>query len=103
MSTIEGTESTLQTSNFRHITMVADNGLPEAYHLEGGSNFGVWAYMTNNLLQKDGRFHYCLTPLSKIMSEEENTARQQVMSIINNNAKSSALKLLRRYHDPHEC
>ena len=104
MSTIErDTESTLQTSNFRHITMVGDSGLPEAYHLEGGSNFGVWAYRMKNLLQKDGRFHYCLTPPSKIMGEEEKTARQQVMSIINSNAKNSALKLLHRYHDPHEC
>jgi hypothetical protein len=104
MSTVErNTESTLQTSNFRHITMVGDNGLPEAYHLEGGSNFGVWAYRMKNLLQKGGRFHYCLTPPSEIMSDQEKTARQQVMSIINSNAKNSALKLLHRYDDPHEC
>jgi hypothetical protein len=51
----------------------------------------------------NGRFHYCLTPPSKIMDEEERMARQQVMSVINNNAKNSALKLLRRYSDPHEC
>lgn len=37
------------------------------------------------------------------MSEEEKMARQQVMNIINNNAKNNALKLLRRYHDPYEC
>ena len=30
-------------------------------------------------------------------------ARQQVMNVINSNAKNSALKLLRRYSDPHEC
>lgn len=30
-------------------------------------------------------------------------ARQQVMNIINNNAKNNALKLLRRYNDPYEC
>lgn len=104
MSTIErDTESTLQTNNTRHITLVGDSGLPETYHLKGGSNFGVWAYRMKNLLQKDGRFHYCLTLPSKIMGKEEKTARQQVMSIININAKNSALKLLRQYHDPHEC
>ena len=104
MSTVEtDVESSPRTSSFRHFTMVGDSGLPEAYHLEGGSNFGVWAYRMKNLLQMDGRFHYCLNPPSKIMGEEERTARQQVMSIINSNAKNSALKLLRRYHDPHEC
>ena len=36
------------------------------------------------------------------MGEEERTARQQVMSIINSNARNNALKLLQRYHDPHE-
>ena len=56
-----------------------------------------------NLLQKDGRFHYYLTPPSKIMGEEERIARQQVMSIINSNTKNNALKLLRRYSDPYEC
>jgi hypothetical protein len=83
--------------------MVGDSGLPEAYHLEGGNNYGVWAYRMKNLLQKDGRFRYCLTPPSKIMGEEERIARQQVMSIINSNAKNTALRILRRYHDPHEC
>lgn len=83
--------------------MAGDNGLPETYHLEGGNNFGVWAYRMKNLLQKDGRFHYCITPPKEIMSEEEKTARQQVLSIINSNAKNTALKLLRRYKDPYEC
>ena len=83
--------------------MVSDGGLPETYHLEGGSNFGVWAYRIKNHLQKDGRFRYCITPPSSIMGEEERTARQQVMSIINSNAKNSTLKLLCRYHDPYEC
>ena len=104
MSTIEkDTESSLLTGNTRHITMVGDNGLPEAYHLEGGANYGVWVYRMKNLLQKDGRFFYCLTPLSKVMGEEERMARLLVISIINNNARNRALKLLRRYHDPHEC
>lgn len=101
MSTLE--EEIDSSSGVRHITMAIDSVLPETYHLEGGSNFGVWAYRMKNLLQKDGRFHYCLTPPSAIMGEEERTARQQVLSIINSNAKNSALKLLRRYHDPHEC
>ena len=83
--------------------MAGDNGLPETYHLDGGNSFGVWSYRMKNLLQKDGRFHYCLTPPSKIMGEEEKTARQQVMNIINSNAKNNALKLLRRYEDPYEC
>ena len=56
-----------------------------------------------NMLQKDGRFHYSLTPPSKPMSEEERMAHQQVMSIINNNTKKNALKLLQRYRNPHEC
>jgi hypothetical protein len=83
--------------------MAGDSALPEIYHLNGGSNFGMWSYRMKNLLQKDGRFHYCLTPASKIMGEEEKTARQQVMSIINSNAKNNALKLLRRHDDPYEC
>ena len=104
MSIIEGdTKNSLQVSNNRFSTMAGDNGLPETYHLDGGNNFGVWAYRMKNLLQKDGRFHYCTTPPSKIMGEEEKTARQQVLSIINSNAKNTALKLLRRYSDPYEC
>lgn len=104
MSTVErDTESTFQSRSIRHITMGGDYILPEVYHLEGGTNYGVWAYRMKNLLQKDGRFFYCLTPPSTIMGEEERMARLLVMSIINSNAKNSALKLLRRYHDPHEC
>ena len=83
--------------------MAGDSGLPETYDLEGGGNFGVWSYRMKNMLQKEGRFHVCLTPPSKIMGEEEKTQRQQVMNIINSNAKNNALKLLRRYNDPYEC
>lgn len=83
--------------------MAGDSMLPETYHLDGGSNFGVWSFRMKSLLQKDGRFHYCLTPPSEVMGEEEKAARQQVMSIINSNAKNSALPLLRRYDDPYDC
>ena len=104
MSTVErDTESTFQSRSIRHLTIGRDYILPEVYHLEGGPNYGVWAYIMKNLLQKDGRFFYCLTPPSVVMGEEEKMARLLVMSIINNNAKNSTLKLLRRYHDPHEC
>lgn len=76
MSTIEtDIKISLQTRGFRHLNIMAgDSGLPEAYHLNGGGNFGVWAYRMKNLLQKDGRFHYCLTPPSKIMGKEEKTS-----------------------------
>ena len=104
MSSVEtDTESSLHTHTRQFNTMAGDSGLPETYHLEGGSNFGVWAYRIKNLLQRDGRFRYCVTPPSKIMGEEERMARQQVMSVINSNAKNNALKLLRRYNDPYEC
>ena len=96
-------EYEISVQDNRHFVMTGDIGLPETYHLEGGSNFGTWAYKMKNLLQKDGRFRYCITPPPKIMSQEEKMARQQVMSIINGNAKNNALKLLRRYHDPYEC
>ena len=103
MSTIE-VESSLQGRNVRHYnTMAGDNGLPESYHLDGGPSFGIWAYRMKNLLLKDGRFHYCITPPSPDMSDEERMARQQVLSIINSNAKNNALRLLRRYSDPYEC
>ena len=87
----------------RQLAMTGDTSLPENYHLEGGSNYGVWAYRIKNLLLKYGRFHYCTTPPSKIMGEEERTSRQQVLSIINSSAKNNALKTLRRYDDPYEC
>ena len=102
MSTID-TESSLHTHDGRHTVMTGDSNLPETYHLESGTNFGVWAYRMKNLLQKDGRFRYCLTPPTKSMSDEEKMARLQVMSIINSNAKNNALKILRRYNDPYEC
>ena len=104
MSTVEGdVDSSPPNHSSRQFMMVSDSGLPETYHLEGGVNFGVWAYRVKNHLQKDGRFRYCTTPPSSIMGEEERVARQQVMSFINSNAKNSALKILRRYHDPYEC
>lgn len=105
MSTLEtGSASSLQTFRIgRQIAMVGDSILPEIYHLDGGGNFGVWAYRMKNMLLKDGRFRYCLTPPSKVMGEEERIARHQVLSIINSNAKNNALKLLRRYSNPHEC
>lgn len=97
------TENSPPPPRNHRFTMTGDSTLPESYHLDGGGTFGVWAYRMKSLLQKDGRFHYCLTPPSEHMSEEERLARQQVMSIINSNAKNSALKLLRRYKDPYEC
>ena len=105
MSTIEtDTESSLQSRSIQHITtMTGDNGLPESYHLEGGGNYGIWAYRIKNLLQKDGRFRYCITAPSDPLGEEERIARQQVLSIINSNAKNNALRLLHRYSDPYDC
>lgn len=98
------TESNLQSGGAKHHnTMAGDVSLPETYHLEGGPNFGVWSYRMKNLLQKDGCFRYCITPPSKTMGEEEKIARQQVLSIINSNAKNNALRLLRRYNDPYDC
>ena len=103
MSSVDDTAASHQTPRNHSSAMAGDSSLPETYHLDGGSNFGVWAFRMKSLLQKDGRFHYCLTAPSEVMSEEEKMARQQVMSIINSNAKNSALKLLRRYKDPYEC
>ena len=94
---------TADTSSRHLVNMAGDNGLPETYHLEGGGNFGIGAYRMKNLLQKDGRFSYCITPPSEPMSKQEKIGRQQVLSIINSNAKNSALSLLRRYNDPYEC
>ena len=99
----EAESSPIADGSRRHLTMNGDTNLPENYHLEGGANFGVWAYQIKNVLMKYGRFHYCITPPSEFMSEEEKTARQQVLSIINCNAKNNALKILRRYNDPYEC
>ena len=105
MSTVESeTTSSLQGGgNGPHTVMAGDNNLPEAYHLEGSGNYGVWSYRMKNLLQRDGRFKYCTTPAPKNMSDEERMARQQVMSLINNSAKNNALRILRRYIDPYEC
>ena len=78
MSTIGRDSTSSQETHIfqQHTIMAGDNGLPETYHLVRGANFGVWAYWMKNLLHKDGRFHYCLTTPSKIMSEEEEMARQ---------------------------
>ena len=83
--------------------MAGNSEFPENYHLEGGANYGVWSYWMKNLLLKSGRFQYCLTTSSKVIGDEERMARQQVMGIINSNAKNNALKLLRHYNDPYEC
>ena len=83
--------------------MAGENSLPEAYHLEGSGNYGVWSYRMKNLLQRDGRFKYCTTKASEVMGDAERMARQQVMSLINSSAKNNALRILRRYVDPYEC
>ena len=105
MSSIEADTDTSPPPTLRNLrfAMAGDSSLPESYHLDGGGNFGMWAYRMKSLLQKDRRFHYCTTPPRKDMSEEERLARQQVMSVISSNVKNSALKLLRRYDDPYEC
>ena len=105
MSTVESESRTsLQsTGNGQQIIVAGDNSLPEAYHLEGSGNYGVWSYLMKNLLQRDGRFKYCTTLAPEIMSDEERMARQQVMSLINSSAKNNALRILRRYIDPYEC
>lgn len=84
-------------------TMSGENGIYEGYHLNGCASFGMWAYRMKNLFEKDGWFHYCLTPPSKPLNKEEQIAQPPVMSIINSNVKNNALKLLRRYSGPHEC
>lgn len=104
MSTIEAdTAGSPPILRSHHFNRTEDSLLPKSYHLDEGGTFGVWAYRMKSLLQKDSRFHYCPTPPGEFMSEEERLAHQQVMSIINSNAKNSALKLLRRYNDPYEC
>jgi hypothetical protein len=99
MSIIDNLEGNAMSSQqtciaLQHIIMAKDNGFPKSYHCNGRAKFGVWTYRVKNLPRKDDGFHYCLTPPSKPMSEEEQIPRQQVMSIINNNAKYNAFKVL---------
>ena len=103
MSTVDTASSLHNFDTRRQFAMAGDSLLPEIYHLDGGVTYGIWAHRMKNMLIKDGKFHYCLNAKSKVMSEEEKTARQHVLSILNCNAKNNALRLLRRYDDPHEC
>ena len=72
MSTVESElgSSALSRGNRYLGTMAGDNSLPESYHLDGGGSYGVWSYRMKNLLQRDGRFHYCLIPPSAVMTRK---------------------------------
>ncbi|KAG0575112.1 hypothetical protein KC19_VG319500, partial [Ceratodon purpureus] len=51
------------------------------------------------MLQRDGLFTYCITPPSAHMSETERLGRESALAAINNNAKNTTLRLLKRKSD----
>ncbi|KAG0595621.1 hypothetical protein M758_UG182400, partial [Ceratodon purpureus] len=48
-------------------------------------------------LQRDGLFTYCITPPSTYMSETVRLGRESALAAINNNAKNTTLRLLKRF------
>lgn len=103
MSTIErNTASSLQTNSNRHFAMARDNALPESYHLDGGGNFGVWAYKMKNLLKR--------TDASTTASHRQARSWAKKRRWHDNRSwapstttRRRALSSFRRYHDPYEC
>jgi hypothetical protein len=93
---------TLVSENIIRVSS-SDPSIPEAYHLDGISNYGVWSHRMKHALQRDALFNYCITPPSQPMGVAEATARSRVQSIFHNNAKNMGLKLLKRYNDPYVC
>jgi hypothetical protein len=83
--------------------MGGDLTIPLEYHLEGPTNYGVWAFRIQHLLQRDGNFVFCTTPPPMIIDNDEREARSRVMSILISNVKGNALKFLKRYREPYEC
>jgi hypothetical protein len=78
--------------------------IPEAYHLTGIEKYGNWAFRIKNVLLRDGLYDYCVTALNNPIPDLERKGRQAALSAINNSVKGGiALKLLKRYNDPHEC
>jgi transposase InsO family protein len=78
--------------------------IPEAYHLTGIDNYGSWAFRMKNILQRDGLYDFCITPPSNPVTDAERKGRQATMSAINSSVKGGvALKLLKRYSEPHDC
>jgi hypothetical protein len=77
--------------------------IPEAYHLTGIDNYGSWAFRMKNILQRDGLYDFCITPPNNPVTEAERKGRQAAMSAINSSVKGGvALKLLKRYSEPHD-
>ena len=78
--------------------------IPDLYHLMGLENYGAWSFRMKNVLQRDGLYEYCINTPSQVMMENEKKGRQLALSAINASVKGNvAIKLLKRYTEPHEC
>jgi hypothetical protein len=69
-----------------------DITLPEVYHLTGMDNYGLWSYRMKNILKRENLYTWCMTLASTPMPETEARRREQALSIINSNAKGTALR-----------
>nr|PNR58496.1 hypothetical protein PHYPA_005491 [Physcomitrium patens] len=50
-------------------------------------------------MQREGLFEYCTIPPSTIILESTRTKRESALVAINNNAKNTILKLLKRFFE----
>jgi hypothetical protein len=91
--------STSSPHNGVQITPFARSGevtLPEAYHLTSMDNYGLWLYRMSNILKRENLIIWYTTPAQTPILDMETRRREQVLSIINSNAKGTALRLMKR-------
>jgi hypothetical protein len=72
-----------------------DTFIHESYHLNGHSNYGIWAYQMKHVLERNNMFTYCITLSSGMMTMREVVGRKQTMSAFNSNAKNIRRKLMK--------
>lgn len=98
--------------NFEHVTTSSVNHrsntnrkslISKFYHLKRVNNYAIWMYCMKHMMQREGLFEYCTIPPSTIILESTRTKRESALVAINNNAKNTILKLLKRYDKSYQC
>jgi hypothetical protein len=97
------------THRFNHPIVTAPQlnrieiSLPETSRLDGAQNYQIWSLRVKRILVRYRVWQFCVTPRSRIMTEEELEGKELARDIMLESVKDSVATIVERFADPYEC
>jgi len=103
-TTLEGMCENLRTSNTQQTLKAVDLAIPDSSRLDGASNYPVWSYRMQCVLERHQIWQYCVNPPSRLdVTVAKTEGRFLAHQAIAESVKDSEILVIRRFTDPYEC